>query len=143
MKRQDATEIATEVCQLWPKGLNASVWEEVLQDDYSDAERARIAVQKMKRIIHYAPSISHFHEQYLLSPSSFDVGEPTVCTDCLNDGWHFAPSYLRNSTEYTAVKPCAHCKHGRKAEHSAIWKERQLLKPFTPTTETDQKENAA
>lgn len=124
MKRQEATECATEVTTSWRNGLATHVWEEEFQQNYGDFERAMRAIRKMRRTCKFAPVIADFHAMYLATPESNPGHEETKCGDCGNDGWVEAAPETHNGNEYTAVKPCPHCRHGRKAEHSSTWKAR-------------------
>ena len=135
MNRQDAMELVTRISDIWPRGGIANhVWEEVLITEYSDPERARRAVEKMKRTVSYV-DIGKFHDAYMAAPTSIDVGEPVICGDCTNSGWVEAQPYVRSGAEYSACKPCPHCRHGHKVSQSTIVKERKALRAPT-TTET-------
>lgn len=127
MMRQDATELATEISQTWPRGIATHVWEDILHTDYSDPQRARKAVKKMQRTVTGMASVAHFHDAYLATPAIVVHGhEETVCGDCGNDGWITAPDETHNGHTYTTVKPCGHCRHGRKAQSSSAWKARHI-----------------
>lgn len=125
MNRQDAAECATDLAQTWPRGIATHVWEDILKTDYSDPHRARKAIKKMQREVTGLASVAHFHHAYLATPTEITPGHtPTTCNDCGNDGWTQAPNETHNNHEYTTVKPCPHCHHGRKAQHSSTWKAR-------------------
>ena len=139
MNLNEAQQIATRITDIWPRGgIATHVVEEILQSDYGDPERARRAVEKMKRSVTFF-NLVEFHAYYVAAPGAIQLGEPHVCGDCNNDGWQNAPEFERNGIMYTAMKPCSHCKHGRRAEHSTIWKETQArtaeLNDQTTTTE--------
>ena len=125
LNRQDATELATAIATTWRNGLPTHIWEDELQTNYRDAERARRAIDKLKRTATFAPAIAAFHDAYIAQPSSVIEGDPITCGDCSNSGWTQAPDYQRNGHTYTAQQPCGHCKHGTRAQQSTIWREQQ------------------
>lgn len=143
MNHQDACEIATDISQSWRNGLATSVWEEELQEFYGDVGRARRAVAKMRRTCRYPPVIVDFHDAYTAQPPTDPQSHVAICGDCGNDGWVEAPSYERLGIVYSAVRPCGHCRHGKKAEGSSTWKQRGQQDAQSPDTPLRSPESAA
>lgn len=123
MNIDQAAHLATEISQCWRNGLATNTWETDLTK-YSDVSRAWKAVEHLKRTERFAPVIATFHAAYQATPSS--TGDTrTVCTDCNNDGWVTAPDNTHTDRPPTsAAQPCPHCRHGKRATESNIWKNR-------------------
>ena len=124
MNVDKAAELATEISQCWRNGIATHIWEKELLL-YSDVSRAWKAVERLKRTERFSPVIATFHDAYHLAPSSEGQGAPTVCGDCNDDGWISDQENMHVDRPPTsAARPCTHCRHGKKAAESTIWKNR-------------------
>lgn len=84
MTRDEATDLATRICQTWPRAIPAHVWEEELLE--LDAGRAGTALAKLRRTEKHAPSIAEFFDMYRSLNTDDRSTRPPDCSRCDNQG---------------------------------------------------------
>lgn len=120
----EAADLATRISQTWPRGVNASVWEEVLTE--LDGGAAGTAYVRLRSSETNAPSIAKFMETYRSIRSTQMPAEPAArCLICDGTGWEPAADHVvtingEEAQRYSQVAPCPACDAGDKMKRTRV-----------------------
>lgn len=132
MNRDEAADLATRICQTWPRAIPPHVWEEELLE--LDAGRAGTSLVKLRRQVKNAPTIAEFFDMYRSLHMDDRSTRPPDCARCDNQGT--VSALARNEDGVELWQPVTACSCGWGAERAAAlakataWNDRELHRLF-------------
>lgn len=140
MMATEAADLATRISQSWPRGVNTSVWEDVLTP--LDAGAAGTAYVRLLHTENTSPTVAKFLDMYRsIRASDIRAEDRPDCDRCGSTGWERGADIVRTDADgtecyrTTSVAPCRWCDTGKQTGpvHMAVLRANgHLLKDVAP-----------